>query len=104
METFSRRLKKAAGAADMTVADLVRWFQRPRPTVNTWLQGRTPRAGPAGRCAEYDLDRLEEAVQRGFVVPARLDAPTRADFVRLRAQEKRYGGRHNGVSKMRPAS
>lgn len=94
---FSERLRRCQRAAGMTVADLTRWFDRPRPTVNTWLQGRTP-AGPAGKCAEADLERLEKVVQGGWKIPPRLGLAERANFVR----EKRDGGKRNSrVSKVR---
>jgi|SRR5215467_5239038 len=97
MATFSIRLQRCVSKADMTVADLTLWFDRPRPTVNTWVQGRTP-TGPAGRCAEDDLARLEYAIRNGFRVPPRLGRPERAAFVRER-RDADYPNASRRVSK-----
>lgn len=71
--TFPDRLKRAASRGDLTVSDLARWFDRPRATVNTWINGRTP-FGPGGRRAEDDLRRLEWAVKncKGLPIPEKL--------------------------------
>src|SRR5215471_3803517 len=97
MVTFSQRLQRCASKADLTVADLTLWFDRPRPTVNTWVLGRTP-TGPAGRCAEEDLARLEYAIHNGFKVPPRLGRTERAAFVRER-RDADYPNASHRVSK-----
>lgn len=78
---FSTRLRRCVSAADMTVADVTRWFDRPRATIDTWIAGRTP-WGPAGREAAHDLQRLEFVIdQHNFRIPSGLRRQQRIDFV-----------------------
>jgi hypothetical protein len=101
MVTFSDRLNRCAGAADLTLADLSRWFDRPHATVNTWRKGRTP-FGPAGREAEADLERLEHAVRfdSRLPIPPKLTPTARIHLL----QEVRNVARRNcRVSTLRPA-
>jgi hypothetical protein len=56
--SFSARLVVAKTGSGMTDSDLARWFMRPRATVNTWVNGRTP-FGPPKRLAEKRLALLE---------------------------------------------
>ena len=42
MKTFSARLVACKEKGALNDSDLARWFQRPRATVNTWVNGRVP--------------------------------------------------------------
>lgn len=72
MIDLSTRLRRARDAANMTTADLARWFDRPYPTVNGWLNG-----GQMGLAAldaaliKAQLTDLENRVKRnrGFPIP-----------------------------------
>ena len=83
MISFSRRIHIAMRAADMTVSDLAVWFDRPRSTVKTWDDGRTPQ-GPSGRVAEWRLQLLEWAIKTEFKmpVPDTLSGTERPGYVR----------------------
>lgn len=98
-KSFSERLSATAAALDMTPSDLARWFDRPRATVNTWLNGRTP-AGPAGRVAWQLLELLDKAARRKSPVPATLTGIKRAEYIRGMADDAR---RHAGLSSLRAA-
>lgn len=69
---------------NLRVADLARWFDRPHPTVSTWVkQGRQPSGGPTD--VEHFhalLDLLEQLVKKnkGFPVP-RLSPGARIEHV-----------------------
>ena len=80
MSTFHERLRRCVSRADLTPADVMRWFDRPRSTIDTWLAGRTP-WGPQGREAELDLQRLEYAIKHDFRVPATMTRRERITFV-----------------------
>lgn len=43
---FQKELLAAQRAANFTVADLARWFQRPHATVRCWTKGTEPSEGP----------------------------------------------------------
>lgn len=81
--SFSARLSTCMERGDLTVSDLQRWFDRPRATVNTWVNGRTP-YGPSGRAALDDLKLLEWTIRkrRGLPIPKKLSQRTRADYIR----------------------
>lgn len=83
MPTFSNRLQVCMVRGDMTVSDLGHWFERPRATVNTWVDGRTP-WGPSGRAALLKLERLEWAIRnkQGFPVPEELSGVKRPVYIR----------------------
>ena len=70
---FQQRLKACVRGGNLTVADLARWFDRPYPTVRTWLQdGIAPGGGPIDKeHAESMLGLLETLIKqkRGFPVP-----------------------------------
>lgn len=70
---FRDRLRAAQAKGDLTIADLSRWFDRPYPTLSTWLQGRVPR-GPAGREADRRLALLENAIREGAFPPPHVAA------------------------------
>lgn len=43
---FQKELLAVQRAANFTVADLSRWFQRPHATVRCWTRGTEPAGGP----------------------------------------------------------
>ena len=56
-KTFQQRLKSCERDGNLTVADLARWFDRPYPTVRTWVQdGIEPGGGPIDK--EHALSML----------------------------------------------
>lgn len=79
---FSQRLRLVMRAADMTVSDLALWFERPRSTINTWVNGRQP-MGPSGRLAVTRLDVLERTIRgrKGLPVPPELSGTERPSYV-----------------------
>lgn len=85
MRTFTERLEACQTVTQMTVSDLARWFDRPRATVNTWLNGRTP-FGPPAKLAEQKLALLEWSVRQRakkfYPVPAHLTWKEREVYVR----------------------
>ena len=101
MNVFSERIHRCAEEASLTVADLTRWFDRPRATVDTWVNGRTPR-GPAGITAELDLRRLELCIfEDGFRIPVDMRQRARIAFL----MEWRNGAReHYRVPHLHPAA
>lgn len=79
--SFSTRLNKCLQQADLTIMDLRHWFDRPYPTVSSWvLKGRKPR-GPAGREAHKRLEILESCIARGWSVPASAGERARSAYV-----------------------
>lgn len=83
MTDFPAQLQLCMSRGDLIVSDLARWFGRPRATVNTWVNGRTP-YGPSGRLAQEQLNLLSWALKnkQGFPVPAGLGWKARADYIR----------------------
>ncbi|MDE2471855.1 MAG: hypothetical protein KGL35_24805 [Bradyrhizobium sp.] len=84
MPSFTDRLCKCQKASEMTISDLMRWFDRPRATVNTWLNGRTP-FGPPAALAEKRLAMLEFSIKTRsghYPVPAELTWKQRENYVR----------------------
>ena len=70
MTTFSARLQQVMRKGNLTAADLARWFDRPDPTVRSWLAGSHIR-GPALDIAfvEAMLVKIEKLVQQGCDLP-----------------------------------
>lgn len=72
-KTFQKRLQACQRAGNLTISDLARWFDRPRPTVRTWVEdGNKPGRGPLDAAhAEALLGLLETLIarKRGFPVP-----------------------------------
>jgi hypothetical protein len=101
MHTFSERLLRCMSAADMTVADLTIWFDRPRSTVDTWVKLRRRPMGPSGRCAEDDLTNLEHAIYNGFKIPPRFGREARSRCVL--EQKDAYPTAGRTLSKHHPA-
>lgn len=99
--SFSERLTWCMEKGDLTISDLSRWFDRPRATVNTWVNGRTP-FGPSGRLATHHLGLLEEAVRSRhfFPVPEELSWRDRMVFIRGRRNDAE---RHTRVPNLRTA-
>jgi hypothetical protein len=101
-KTFSERLTKAQTVTEMTVSDLARWFDRPRATVNTWINGRTP-FGPPAAVAERRLALLEFSIatrRKHYPVPAELPWKEREKYVRGMRDDAE---RNHRVSAMRTA-
>ena len=72
-KTFQKRLQDCQRAGNLTVSDLARWLDRPRPTVRTWIEdGIEPGRSPADvEHAQALLGLLEMLIakKRGFPVP-----------------------------------
>jgi len=103
VNTFTQRLVRAATLTDMTTSDLARWFDRPRATVNTWLQGRTP-WGPQAKLAVKRLDLLERSLRerkKYYPVPAELNWRDREKYVRGMRDDAE---RHHRVPEVRPTA
>lgn len=103
MARFTKRLEACQAVTQMTVSDLARWFDRPRATVNTWLNGRTP-FGPPAAIAEQRLAMLEWSVKKRaakfYPVPASLSWKDREDYVRGMFDD---AAANAGVSSLRAA-
>jgi hypothetical protein len=100
MDDFTARLTRCAKQTEMTPSDLARWFDRPRATVNTWLQGRTP-WGPQASLALRKLQMLENSIKKRsgyYPVPAHLNWTQREKYVRGMRDDAE---RHDRVSKVR---
>lgn len=71
--TFQQRLQACQRGGNLTVSDLARWFDRPHPTVRSWvLQGFEPSGAPLDvEHAHQMLGLLEMLIRRkkGFPVP-----------------------------------
>ncbi len=103
MAKFPDRVLWCMARGDLTVSDITRWFDRPRATVNTWVNGRTP-YGPSGRAATRRLDLLQDLVKNkeGFPIPETLTGLKRADYIRgIRDAAERK--QHARVPQMRAA-
>lgn len=101
--SFTDRLRSCVERADMTISDAAVWFDRPRPTVRTWIEeGRTP-AGPSGRLAFQRLDMLQSALhdRSRLPIPADLSWRKRAEYIR---GVRDAAERNARVPKMRTAS
>lgn len=100
MDLFPTRLRAAIRDTGMTVSDLARWFDRPRATVNTWVEGRIP-WGPQAPRAERRLALLELSIKKRakyWPVPADLSWKERAKYVRGMRDDAE---RHHRVSEVR---
>jgi hypothetical protein len=100
MKTFSERLQRAQEASGMTGSDLARWFDRPRATVSTWLNGRTP-FGPAAPIALKGLALLEASLKTRseyYPLPAHMSWAERQKYVRGMRDDAE---RHHRVSEVR---
>lgn len=102
MVSFSERLGKCVSKADLTVSDVARWFKRPRATVNTWINGRSP-WGPGGVAAFGDLDLLEWASKHSphLPVPKRVTAKARMVFLN---DAYEHAARNARVPSLHPAA
>lgn len=99
MSKLSTRLITCMRRANMRVSDLARWLDRPRTTVETWLQGREP-ARYYWESVDRQLSLLETAISRGFSVPIGL--PWR-DRIRIIVEKRDGAKRNDRVSKGRAA-
>lgn len=89
MSTFQERLQHCMRKGNLTVADLARWFDRPDPTMRSWVeQGVEPGAGPMDAAMAWaTLDKLEKLIAKNskFPVP-RLSPQKRIAYLKeLRA-------------------
>jgi hypothetical protein len=87
--TFQARLRKCMDRGNLTVADLARWFDRPHPTMRSWVEnGVEPAGGPLDAAmAQATLDKLEKMIAKNskFPVP-RLSPQKRIAYLKeLRA-------------------
>lgn len=57
MKPFQKRLLSIQKRANLTVADLARWYGRPHATVRCWTQGTVPSGPPRDRA---DVERLTQ--------------------------------------------
>lgn len=83
-DKFYKRLLWCQRHSAMTVSDLARWFDRPRATVNTWLNGRVP-FGPQGPLAQKRLLLLQLSIRSRkarYPIPANLTWKQREEYVR----------------------
>ena len=80
-KTFQQRLQLVLHAGNLSVSDLARWFDRPRPTVKDWAEnGRAPSGAPLDiEHAQALLGLLETMIKRrqGFPVPLGLSPAKR---------------------------
>jgi len=86
----------------MTVSDLMRWFDRPRATVNTWVGGRQP-FGPQSRTALKRLEMLEFSIANRaeyYPVPDDMSWAKRREYVQGMLDDAR---RNHRISEMRVA-
>lgn len=69
-QTFADRLRWVMNRGNLTGADLARWFDRPDPTVRSWLNGINIR-GAAMDVAYIEglLDKLERLIKAGTALP-----------------------------------
>src|SRR5271157_4115947 len=68
---FRERLETVARRTGLTASDLAVWFGRPRPTVRTWLNGRTPRRVPQAHIGGQVWDEMQQRLlwlERAFSV------------------------------------
>jgi hypothetical protein len=85
MSAWSDRLEATRRSANMTVADLARWLDRPHATVTYWLRGGEPAGGQGDRDhAEALIGLLEALVRRGVELPVPLTMPQRKRIAYLR--------------------
>ena len=84
MASFQARLKNVMATGNLTVADLARWFDRPYPTVNSWVRdGGNVGGATLDTAYVYGrLDKLERMIHKrqGFPVP-RLTRQKRIEYL-----------------------
>ena len=88
-KSFGQRLLACQQNGNLTVADLARWFDRPYPTLRSWVEnGIEPGGGPIDRqhAAEL-LGKLEALVKgrKGFPIPRLPPAERIEHLQRIRA-------------------
>ena len=59
--TFAERLNRVMRDGNLRVADLARWFERPDPTVRSWVKGVLPAGGSADM---VDIEKRVAALER----------------------------------------
>ena len=91
--TFTERLQRVRHAANLTVAELARWFDRPDPTVRAWVRGA---ANPGGPPLDVEhavalLALLETLITKGKLPAPRMKRDERAAWL-ARLRETCVGG------------
>ena len=102
MDGFTKRLHTLMGETGFTVSDLARFLRVPRPTTNTWLNGRVP-FGPKLKNAEERIALLERSLKKRseyYPVPANLSWPKRVEYVQGMRDDAE---RNHSVPNMRAA-
>ena len=68
---FDQRLQRCLVEGRMTISDLARWFDRPRPTVQTWVVDGCVPIVPYRQEILYRLGLLEKTIEqrRGQLIP-----------------------------------
>ncbi len=62
--TIQDRLKAAMKGGNLRVADLVRWFDRPDPTIRGWVNGVEPGGAASDKDdVEHRLTTLEKLIK-----------------------------------------
>ena len=92
--TFTDRLQRTRHVANLTVAELARWFDRPDPTVRAWVRGDAAPGGPPldVEHATAMLGLLETLVSRGKLPAPRMKREERAAWL-ARLRETCVGGK-----------
>jgi len=69
--TFQARLRKCMANGNLTVADLARWFERPHPTMRSWVEdGVEPAGGPLDSAmVKATLNKLEKLIASNSKFP-----------------------------------
>lgn len=81
MTNLCERIREAARVGQLTPSDLATWFERPYPTVRTWLvDGREPETFLEE--TEQRLYKLEHAIACDlFPVPYGMSAHKRPSYI-----------------------
>lgn len=69
MKPFQKRLLSIQKRANLTVADLARWYGRPHATVRCWTQGTVPSGGPLDREQVLEWTSYLEKLVKAKVLP-----------------------------------
>lgn len=78
------RLRQCMVRGSLSVADLAKWFDRPYPTVRSWVQWDTEPRGPRLGSIETNLLLLEKLIKqkRGFPIPVTIGHYDRPQHIR----------------------
>jgi hypothetical protein len=69
--TFQARLKHCMAKGNLTVSDLARWFDRPNPTMRSWVvDGIEPNGAPLDTALAWaTLVKLEKLIAKNLKFP-----------------------------------